>query len=398
MLLPFNSANLDRVAAEIDAWRDRVDRKAPLSRRWTGRLRSDLEAEAIAASTRLEGVPVTVDDVRRILAGDPPKTVSPHDEALVRGYREAMEFVLRRADDPNFEWNRELLVAVQDRVLAGRFEDGAGRLRTKPTLVVRRDADQVVFRPPKDEDVPALVDELCATVDTLEAHPAVVAAWTHVALAAVHPFLDGNGRTARILASLVMYRGGFRTRAFTTLEEWWGRHPADYYAAFNCLGPRFSAGADVGPFVLAHTAAQLAQVRSVDLRERTYRGVWILLENVLLDAGLPDRLATALWDAFFGRAVTAGYYRGMVEVSSATATNDLRAATGHRLLTAHGNTRGRQYFAGPDLWDELTSRLRLANPENAANARGAIVEELVDRLVDAGELPERSVQAATLFS
>jgi Fic family protein len=305
--------------------------------------------------------------------------------------------VLRRADDPNFEWNRELIVSVQDRVLAGRFEDGAGRLRTQPTLVVRRDTGQVVFRPPSADDVPVLVDELCETLGRTDTHPAAAAAWAHVAVAAIHPFLDGNGRTARILASLVMYRGGLRTRPFTTLEEWWGRHPAVYYAAFDCLGARFDRGADVGPFVSAHVAAQLAQVRSVDLRERTYRGVWTLLENVLLDTQLPDRLATALWDAFFGRAVTAGYYRGVVDVSSATATNDLRAATASRLLRAEGNTRGRQYLAGPTLWDELTSRLRIANPADPQAARAVVVEELVGRLVEAGELSPRSAEQIALF-
>lgn len=397
MFLPFDRTCCDSQLADLDDWRDRLDRKTPLSRRWTGRLRSDLEAEAIAASTSMEGVPVTVDDVRRILAGDPPRSVSAHDEALVRGYREAMEFVLRRADDPNFEWNRELIVSVQDRVLAGRFDDGSGRLRTRPTLVVRRDSGQVVFRPPPEAEVPAAIDELCETLSRTDAHPAAVAAWAHVALAAIHPFLDGNGRTARILASLVMYRGGFRTRPFTTLEEWWGRHPDDYYAAFTCLGPSFDRTSDVSRFVEAHASAQLSQVRSVDLRERTYRGVWTLLENILLDAGLPDRLATALWDAFFGRPVTAGYYRGMVDVSPATATNDLRGATGYRYLRAEGNTRGRQYFAGSALWDELTSRLRLAAPHDPGAARAVIVEELVDRLVEAGELTERTAEQITLF-
>ena len=398
MVLPFDTVVLASDLGDLDAWRSRLDRKGPLSRRWTGRLRSDLEAEAIAASTRLEGVPVTVDDVRRILAGDPPRSVSPHDEALVRGYREAMEFVLRRADDPNFEWTRELIVSVQDRVLAGRFEDGAGRLRTRSALVVHRDGGQVVFRPPPAEDVPGLVDELCDTLATADAHPAAVAAWAHVALAAIHPFLDGNGRTARILASLVMYRGGFRTRPFTTLEEWWGRHPEDYYAAFKCLGSTFDRQAVVTPFVAAHVGAQLAQVRSVDLRERTYRGVWTLLENLLLELELPDRLATALWDAFFGRAVTAGYYRGMVDVSPATATNDLRAATAHRLLRAEGNTRGRQYLAGPVLWQQLTSRLRLVDPLDPQAARAVIVDELVARLVESGELPEHSAQQIALFA
>lgn len=67
---------------------------------------------------------------------------------------------------------------------------------------------------------------------------------------------DGNGRVARVAASLAMYRGGFKLPEFTSLEEWWGRHRADYYAAFRCLGDIFNPTADITPFLRAHMEAQ----------------------------------------------------------------------------------------------------------------------------------------------
>ena len=63
-------------AAELDDWRRRLDRSDPLSRRWEGRLRRDLEVEAVAASVGMEQVPVTVDEVRRILVGERPASVT----------------------------------------------------------------------------------------------------------------------------------------------------------------------------------------------------------------------------------------------------------------------------------------------------------------------------------
>jgi hypothetical protein len=69
-----------------------------------------VEAEAVAASTSMEGIPVTVEEVHRILAGDRPPETRQEDAALVRGYRDAMSFVLRRADDAGFRWDRELLI------------------------------------------------------------------------------------------------------------------------------------------------------------------------------------------------------------------------------------------------------------------------------------------------
>jgi Fic family protein len=383
MLFTFDAEHEERQLAELNDWRERVDRKRPMTRRWASRLRRDLEAEAVAASTRLEGIPVTVDDVRQILAGETPKSVSPVNSQLVLGYQSAMTYVLRRADDPNFEWNRELLVGIQDRVLAGRYEDGAGRLRTGETRIADRETGTTIFQPPPHEDVPLLVDELCENFVVSRWHPAIAAAWFHVAFAAIHPFRDGNGRTARVLSSLAMFRGGFRTPTFTSLEEWWGRHPDDYYRAFACLGSKFDRNADVTPFISAHVTAQLQQIRALNLRERTQRGLWIMLENILVDRNLHERITNAVWDAFFGRSVTAGYYRGMTDVSAGTATADLRAATAAGLLTAVGETRARKYVAGPELYIALTRELGVSErPDAPESARTLIITELSSRLIE----------------
>lgn len=362
MLLPFDTGAFATVAAELDAWAQRLDERI-LSRRWAGRLRRAIEAEAVAASTSMEGIPVTVSDTLKILAGDPPKSVAERDRALVLGYRDAMSFVQRRADDGNLRWDRELVVGVQDRVLAGDPGAGAGQLREGAAWVRNDVSDQVVFEPPGHEQVPGLVDEICRTVMRADWHPAVAAAWLHVAIAAVHPFKDGNGRTARVLASLAMYRGGFRHPAFTNLEEWWGRHPVAYYASFESLGARFDPATDVTGFVHAHVQAQLSQVISLALRQRTEGRLWTTLENVLVELGLPERLANALYDSVFERDVTTGYYRDLIGLSAVTARNDLAAACAAGLLKAEGRTRGRTYWPGDRLLPLIASALGNVDPE-----------------------------------
>jgi Fic family protein len=348
MLLPFDNSVAAETCARLDGWAKELDERI-LSRRWQGRMRRALEAEAVAASTSMEGVPVTVADTLKILAGDRPEPVAPADAALVLGYRDAMTYVQRRADDGNLQWNRELIVGVQDRVLAGDLAAGAGRVRDGSAWVKNDATGEVVFEPPPYEAVPGLVDELCTTLESCDWHPAIAAAWLHVAVAAVHPFRDGNGRTARVLASLAMYRGGFRHPAFTSLEEWWGRQARAYYGAFECLGTRFNSGADVTSFVQTHTSAQLQQVRILALRQRTEGQLYTTLENLLSDLGLPDRLANALYDSFFDRDVTTGYYKDLIGLSQVTARNDLTAAAAAGLVEPEGRTRGRRYLPGPRL-------------------------------------------------
>ncbi len=368
-LLSYDPAELRTACTELDDWRTRLDRAGALPRRWAGRLRRDLEVEAVAASVGMEQVPVTVDEVRRILAGERPPTVTAVDESLVLGYRDAMEYVLRRADDPGFRWSRELIVALHDRVLGGNYALEAGRLATGARWVVDRRTGAEVFEPPPPEAVPALVDQACERMDDGHEHAAMASAWIHVVTAAIHPFRDGNGRVARVLASLAMYRGGFQRREFTSLEEWWGRHLGDYYAAFACLGPTFDESADVTPFLVAHANAQLAQVRALDLRERVERRIWEALEEIVEDAGLQPRVVNAAWDAFFGRDVTPAYYMPLTDVSRATATNDLGAGVAAGLLEPRGAGRSRRYVAGPALYERVAAGLGVDGIEHDPRTR-----------------------------
>ena len=380
-LLPYADVRqLLEYSREIDTWRERLDLKGPLPRTWVGRLRRDLEAEATAASVSMEGVPVTVDEVRRILAGDPPREVSSGDRERVSGYRDAMTYVLRRADDPGFMWQPELLVALHDRVLGGRHDLGAGRFRSGPVQIVHAKTGRIAFEPPAAGEVPTAVAQICQQAAQSRAHPAVLAAWLHVAVAAVHPFRDGNGRVARIVASLAMVRRGFKRRELTSLEEWWGRHQDDYYALFECLGGRYSADTDVTAFLLGHLDAQRAQLRALDLRERVERQVWLALENALADMALPARLANALWEAFFSREVTAGYYRSLVDVSPATATNDLRSAVAASLLASHGQRRGRRYSAGERLLGVVADELGMSAEGLPEQGRSVIIAQLTERI------------------
>lgn len=382
MFLPFDHSATEASAQLLDAQARQLDLRV-LPRRWFGRLRRALEAEAVAASTSMEGVPITVDDTLKILAGDRPEHVSASDQALVRGYHDAMTYVMRRADDGQLQWNRELVVAVQDRVLAGNYANGAGRLRQAGgTWITNSQTGVVVFRPPAHELVPDLVDEMCTVIEDAHWHPAIAAAWMHVALAAIHPFADGNGRTARVLSSLTMYRGGFKHPAFTNLEEWWGKHPATYYAAFECLGATFDRQANVTSFIDAHLKAQLSQVYTLALRQRTEGLLWTALENLLEDGGLPSRLANALYDSFFGRSMTTGYYKDLIDASAATARNDLQSAVAAGFLTAVGQTRGRYYEPGQRLMRAVAGALGGdVRPEQPA-----ILQALVDRAHDTMEM------------
>jgi len=294
--------------------------------------------------------------------------------ALARGYSDAMRYAQDRAAEGVLNWNRELIVEVQQRVLgAADGTPGGGLLRSGTAQVRRGISGAVVFEPPRHQLIASLVDEMCDTVREADWHPALTAAWIHVATAAVHPFKDGNGRTGRLLASLAMYRGGFRQPAFASLEEWWGQHPQTYNDAFACLGRKFDPGADVTSFVAAHIHAQLNQVIAGAVAQHTEYAWSTAAEDVVEESGLPSSLAGVSYERHLAPSVTADYDQDPRVHRRLIATRAAACLAGGIVLAGCGATShpaskaaSRQSIfsadvrSGPDiglsLWGELRTR------------------------------------------
>jgi Fic family protein len=390
-MYPYSTTTLIEASlARLSELKQLLDSRGSLPRIWLGRTRRELEAGAVAASTSMEGVSVTVDEVRRILAGDRPSSVAPQDAAFVEGYRDAMKFVLNRADDSEFEWHTELILGIRYRVMGEDHSIGAGRFRQTQNRLVDVAGQRQVFLPPPPGEVPRLVAELTAWAQEQKSTPApLVAAMVHCRFAGIHPFSDGNGRTARILASLAMYRGGYRSPEFTSLEEWWGAHVTDYYRAFECLGSEWADRMDVTPFVEAHIQAQMRQVEALSLRQATERILWLALDDATnAVAGGDGRMAHALYDAFFGREVTNRFYRNLADVSVATAVNDLARLESSGLLSALGAGRSRRYVAGSRLAEQIAESAGVSSLVDdeapLESQRDAIIVALAERMKQGG--------------
>lgn len=335
---------IERDVAWLEAAHRKLARRGVVPRRWQGRLKRDLAAASIAASSWMEGVRVDANEARRILAGDRPTSVAPTDAALVEGYRDAVAGALSQAGDPAFEWSRQTVLDVHRVAMAASERSNPGRFRDGSVCVVDS-AGAVIYSAPEAAGVPGLVDELCEWLNasgTLP--PPVLSAMVHARVAGIHPFSDGNGRTARILATLAMARGGYVAPEFTSLEEWWGAHLRSYYGSFACLGSGWSPSADITRFVATHVRAQRRQVAALTERLAVERHVWTALEDIVAeDVRLPPRAAEALFDAFLGHPLTNRYYRSVVGASVATATNDLSTLEAAGLLEALGDGRSRSY-------------------------------------------------------
>ena len=95
---------------------------------------------------------------------------------------------------------------------------------------------EVIYTPPAAYDVPVFMAEL---VDWLQNEktipPVLVAGIAQFQLVQIHPFLDGNGRTARLLSTLCLYRSGYDFKKLFTISEYYDRNRQDYYSAIQSV-------------------------------------------------------------------------------------------------------------------------------------------------------------------
>ena len=118
----------------------------------------------------------------------------------------------------------------------------SGSFRDRQVFVGRRVFNgtvfksEVVYMPPKTEDVPHLVKELITWLNldkTWETNPVLLAGIAHYKIARIHPFIDGNGRTARLLAVLILYLSGFDHRRLFAFDDFYDRDRPAYYSALK---------------------------------------------------------------------------------------------------------------------------------------------------------------------
>ena len=120
----------------------------------------------------------------------------------------------------------------------------SGAFRDRQVFVGRRVFNgtvfksEVVYMPPKTEEVPHLVKEFIAWLNldkTWETNPVLLAGIAHYEIARIHPFIDGNGRTARLLAALILYLSGFDHRRLFAFDDFYDRDRPAYYSALKTV-------------------------------------------------------------------------------------------------------------------------------------------------------------------
>jgi cell filamentation protein, protein adenylyltransferase len=203
----------------------------PITASMIASLRDSARLASTHHSTAIEGNRLSPFEVAEVIKGGGHFPNRKKDEFEVRNYYKALEFMEQRAQNANPIQEKDI------KTLHGLSFEG----QLKPTPYrdaqnVIRSGKLVVYIPPKAEDVPTLVADLVEWIEA-SVHEDVpipfIAGLAHYQFATIHPYYDGNGRTARLLATLILHKYGYDLKGIYSLEEYYARNLQAYYDALT---------------------------------------------------------------------------------------------------------------------------------------------------------------------
>jgi Fic family protein len=345
------------VVDEIDNLKTRLRFQLHEPRRWSGSLRRLSFARVIQGSNSIEGYEAELDDAAAVAVGEEPLDSNEETRLALKGYRDAMTYVLQLADETDFSYTPQLIKSLHFMMTGYHLRNGPGRWRPGATYVRNDETGEIVYEAPDVDEVPGLVRELTDWLNETEsAYPRVArASMAHLNLVMIHPFRDGNGHMARCLQSLALARGGVLSPVFMSIEEYLGRNTTEYYEVLARVGQgSWQPHNDARPWLRFTLKAHVRQARTLLRRVKESERLWMELERVVARHRLPERVIVVLFDAALGLRVRNSTYRAALrdaddEITEQTASRDLRELCDAGLLRARGQARGRFYVAAPDI-------------------------------------------------
>ncbi|MDD5621226.1 MAG: Fic family protein [Candidatus Pacebacteria bacterium] len=190
------------------------------------------------SSTEIEGNMLNLKQVEDVI-GNKKIDAPERDIYEVQNYFKAIKYIeqiVKKKQKINEKILLKIHQIVTDKTLP---KEQSGYYRKGRIFVVRRHVslpDEVMYTGPEAKEVPVLCKDLMKWLEQTEKqniNPIIVAGILHQEIAAIHPFADGNGRTARAMATLILYQRGYDFRRLFALEDYYNKDRSKYYEAIN---------------------------------------------------------------------------------------------------------------------------------------------------------------------
>jgi len=189
------------------------------------------------ASTSIEGNPLPLTEVKKILKSKPAHVRSSEQEVL--NYNEALKTLQEQLTKNSLKLTVNLILSIQKKVTEKLLPSSeSGYLRQKPVVVNNPRTGQVVYLPPDVKNIQPLMQDLMSYInnnkDTID--PLILAGIFHKQMVIIHPFMDGNGRTTRLATKVLLAAMGLNTFNLFSFENYYNKNVTKYFQTVGEYG------------------------------------------------------------------------------------------------------------------------------------------------------------------
>ncbi|MFC1566986.1 Fic family protein [bacterium] len=193
---------------------------------------SEANIDAVHFSTKIEGNKLTIKQVTQVLGGKIKGIKRQRDLKEILNYSKARKYLFEKVEK-NSKLTLELMLEthkiLQESIVTGKLK---GHLRDAQNVIKDSKTHAIVYMPPEPNDVKKLLLALInwqnnALKEGLS--PLIVAPIFHYRFVTIHPFMDGNGRVARLLTTFILYSNEYTVSKYAAIEKQHELNRADYY-------------------------------------------------------------------------------------------------------------------------------------------------------------------------
>ena len=238
--------NLLTYISRIEAAKAMIDH-APLVPAWEAKFRDEAFTRTVHFGTKIEGNDLTKEQAQQIvrmsdtvdstqIAQKAGILARDRDIQEVINYRNVISWIEKqRTGSLKTVFTQDTLKTLHQLTVSRLIDDGySGTYRDKQVIVSSAVNASVVYRPPVSMEIPFLISDFFEWIHSAESeaiHPIFRAAIVHYQLVYIHPFIEGNGRTARAMATLLLYTLDYDFKRFFSLEQYFDSDVEAYYTA-----------------------------------------------------------------------------------------------------------------------------------------------------------------------
>ena len=331
----------------IAAAREVIER-AVLVPKFEAEFRQEALIRTVHYGTKLEGNDLSLTQAEKVMGGE---TVIARDRDIqeVINYRAVMEYLdrLKQKSQEKEEWNyseaqlKKIHRLTTEKILA---QDEVGEYRQIQVVVRNLRTQEISFRPPPAVEVPYQIGDFLDWLNSItgkKIHPVLRAGITHYELARIHPFVDGNGRTARAMAMLVLLLEGYEVKKFFALEEYYDRHAKSYYESLQSVDKNSGDTTEWLQFFVQGLVEELTRIKERVLELAALSQVPAEGKQIALSER-QIRILEAMRAS--GGQITTKEAKGIVKMGSKdTIIRDLNDLIGKGVVKKEGSTKASLY-------------------------------------------------------